>query len=278
MELPRSVDPASGRRCSPPRPCSLEIVHRHRLELVGEPTGRNRRLDDERWIQPGVADDIRIRSRSPIAVPSRLRYHSARPSRSRTPWAMPSPVNHWYDSGRSTGRCGLGPFHGATVEALGITPVTSRSKAVTSSVTGAKLPERYTFVVMIRLPRAEWTTRSSLCPWPTSPSSTCGTPTPPPASTGRAGTTASSPSPATGSTRRCWTGCWRPPRRSSPQPQEEKARIAMARGGRAWRGWFPLAGELTSGVPDRKEVSPAPRTGRATPARCTGPTSSGPPG
>ena len=27
----------------------------------------------------------------------------------------------------------------------------------------------------------------------------------------------------------------------------------MARGGRAWRGWFPLAGELTSGVPDRKE-------------------------
>ena len=33
----------------------------------------------------------------------------------------------------------------------------------------------------------------------------------------------------------------------------EKAAIAMARGGRAWRGWFPLDGELTSGVPDRKE-------------------------
>ena len=33
----------------------------------------------------------------------------------------------------------------------------------------------------------------------------------------------------------------------------EKAEIAMARGGRAWRGWFPLAGELTSGIPDRKE-------------------------
>jgi isopenicillin N synthase-like dioxygenase len=33
----------------------------------------------------------------------------------------------------------------------------------------------------------------------------------------------------------------------------EKAAIAMARGGRAWRGWFPLGGELTSGVPDRKE-------------------------
>ncbi len=37
------------------------------------------------------------------------------------------------------------------------------------------------------------------------------------------------------------------------RPEEEKAGIAMARGGRAWRGWFPLAGELTSGVPDRKE-------------------------
>ena len=32
-----------------------------------------------------------------------------------------------------------------------------------------------------------------------------------------------------------------------------KAAIAMARGGRAWRGWFPLGGELTSGVPDGKE-------------------------
>ena len=35
--------------------------------------------------------------------------------------------------------------------------------------------------------------------------------------------------------------------------EPEKARIAMARGGRAWRGWFPLGGELTSGVPDLKE-------------------------
>ncbi len=33
----------------------------------------------------------------------------------------------------------------------------------------------------------------------------------------------------------------------------EKSRIAMAHGGRAWRGWFPLDGELTSGRPDRKE-------------------------
>ena len=34
---------------------------------------------------------------------------------------------------------------------------------------------------------------------------------------------------------------------------EEKAAIAMANGGRAWRGWFPLGGELTSGRPDMKE-------------------------
>jgi isopenicillin N synthase-like dioxygenase len=34
---------------------------------------------------------------------------------------------------------------------------------------------------------------------------------------------------------------------------EEKASVAMARGGRAWRGWFPVGGELTSGAPDRKE-------------------------
>ena len=33
----------------------------------------------------------------------------------------------------------------------------------------------------------------------------------------------------------------------------EKAEIAMARGGRAWRGWFPVGGELTSGKPDQKE-------------------------
>ena len=36
-------------------------------------------------------------------------------------------------------------------------------------------------------------------------------------------------------------------------PEERKAEVAMGHGGRAWRGWFPLGGELTSGVPDRKE-------------------------
>jgi isopenicillin N synthase-like dioxygenase len=33
----------------------------------------------------------------------------------------------------------------------------------------------------------------------------------------------------------------------------EKMRIGMARGGRAWRGYFPVGDELTSGKPDRKE-------------------------
>jgi isopenicillin N synthase-like dioxygenase len=42
-------------------------------------------------------------------------------------------------------------------------------------------------------------------------------------------------------------------RRFFALPREEKARVAMSAGGRAWRGWFPLGGELTSGVPDGKE-------------------------
>ena len=36
-------------------------------------------------------------------------------------------------------------------------------------------------------------------------------------------------------------------------PHDEKMKIAMARGGRAWRGFFPVRGELTSGKPDLKE-------------------------
>jgi len=36
-------------------------------------------------------------------------------------------------------------------------------------------------------------------------------------------------------------------------PVEKKMEISMARGGRAWRGFFPLHGELTSGKPDNKE-------------------------
>jgi isopenicillin N synthase-like dioxygenase len=36
-------------------------------------------------------------------------------------------------------------------------------------------------------------------------------------------------------------------------PESEKAEIAMDRAGHAWRGWFPLGGELTSGTADAKE-------------------------
>lgn len=42
-------------------------------------------------------------------------------------------------------------------------------------------------------------------------------------------------------------------RRFFALPEARKMEIAMARGGRAWRGYFPLGGELTSGQPDRKQ-------------------------
>jgi isopenicillin N synthase-like dioxygenase len=42
-------------------------------------------------------------------------------------------------------------------------------------------------------------------------------------------------------------------RRFFSQSEPEKMRIAMSRGGRAWRGYFPVGGELTSGEPDLKE-------------------------
>lgn len=35
--------------------------------------------------------------------------------------------------------------------------------------------------------------------------------------------------------------------------EQQKMAISMARGGRAWRGYFPTGGELTSGQPDLKE-------------------------
>jgi isopenicillin N synthase-like dioxygenase len=37
------------------------------------------------------------------------------------------------------------------------------------------------------------------------------------------------------------------------QDLQTKLEIDMARGGRAWRGYFPVGRELTSGIPDRKE-------------------------
>lgn len=42
-------------------------------------------------------------------------------------------------------------------------------------------------------------------------------------------------------------------RRFFAQSLEEKLRIRMELGGRAWRGYFPVGGELTSGRPDHKE-------------------------
>jgi isopenicillin N synthase-like dioxygenase len=36
-------------------------------------------------------------------------------------------------------------------------------------------------------------------------------------------------------------------------PEDQKMQIAMANGGRAWRGFFPIGAELTSGKPDIKE-------------------------
>lgn len=35
--------------------------------------------------------------------------------------------------------------------------------------------------------------------------------------------------------------------------EESKLEVSMAHGGRAWRGYFPVGGELTSGKPDQKE-------------------------
>src|SRR3954463_14980737 len=37
------------------------------------------------------------------------------------------------------------------------------------------------------------------------------------------------------------------------QAVETKLEIRMAKGGRAWRGYFPVGNELTSGKPDLKE-------------------------
>ena len=39
------------------------------------------------------------------------------------------------------------------------------------------------------------------------------------------------------------------------RPEAEKAGIAMARGGRAWRGWFPEGGELTAVDPTARRAS-----------------------
>jgi isopenicillin N synthase-like dioxygenase len=42
-------------------------------------------------------------------------------------------------------------------------------------------------------------------------------------------------------------------RRFFARPVDDKMRLRMELGGRAWRGYFPVGGELTSGKPDAKE-------------------------
>jgi len=46
---------------------------------------------------------------------------------------------------------------------------------------------------------------------------------------------------------------WRVSKQFFALPLEEKMKIDMKLGGRAWRGFFPCGGELTSGKPDHKE-------------------------
>ena len=73
------------------------------------------------------------------------------------------------------------------------------------------------------------------------------------ASTTPAGGSASSASPAMACRRRSSPRSIGLARRFFAEPEGVKAEIAMAHGGAAWRGWFPLDGELTSGRPDHKE-------------------------
>jgi isopenicillin N synthase-like dioxygenase len=67
------------------------------------------------------------------------------------------------------------------------------------------------------------------------------------------------------------------------QDVEAKMEIRMARGGRAWRGYFPVGDELTSGQPDWKEGIYFGANSRMTTRwserapRCTARTSSLPP-
>lgn len=68
-------------------------------------------------------------------------------------------------------------------------------------------------------------------------------------SAGPAATWASSTSSGTASMRRC-RNAWNV---RAGLDLEEKLQIRMERGGRAWRGYFPVGGELTSGMPDLKE-------------------------
>ncbi len=84
----------------------------------------------------------------------RLRYQRGRPPCRSTPCTMPSPANQWYVS--SWAANGFGPVRMyLPARSGGTAPVTSRSVAVTSVATGAKLPSRYfAAVIVCSLPRA----------------------------------------------------------------------------------------------------------------------------
>ena len=97
----------------PARQGAVEVARADGVELVGELVGAEPALDDgER--PPGVADDVGVggeveagvhraraglprpgRRRPPADRTYRLRYHSARPPRRRTPCTIPLPRNQW---------------------------------------------------------------------------------------------------------------------------------------------------------------------------------------
>ena len=72
-------------------------------------------------------------------------------------------------------------------------------------------------------------------------------------STPRAGRPGSSSSSATASTRTLQAALDALARDVLRPARWREGRDRDGTGGRAWRGWFPVGGELTSGVPDRKE-------------------------
>ena len=74
-----------------------------------------------------------------------------------------------------------------------------------------------------------------------------------PRSTARAGRSASSRSSATAIDPALPARLDALAREFFARPEAEKRAVAMVDGGTAWRGWFPLHGELTSGTPDHKE-------------------------
>ena len=85
-----------------------------------------------------------------------------------------------------------------------------------------------------------------------------------------AGSPASSMSSIMALTNRCVERLEALSREFFAQSEPEKMQIAMSRGGRAWRGYFPVGRELTSGKPDRKEGLTSVRSCRRSSCRTGG--------